>query len=86
MQQKVKKQGIRLWDERTFWNEIIYKSLRSGPKVYRDYIKMFINYLMPESSIVPKSCYLTFCSTIQSLLSYLSKFNLYMCVCDAYTT
>ena len=27
MLQKVRKQGIRLWDERTFWHEIIYKSL-----------------------------------------------------------
>ena len=25
--QKVRKQGIRIWDERTFWHEIIYKSL-----------------------------------------------------------
>ena len=25
--QKVRKQGIRSWDERTFWHEIIYKSL-----------------------------------------------------------
>ena len=25
--QKVRKQGIRFWDERTFWHEIIYKSL-----------------------------------------------------------
>ena len=25
--QKVRKQGIRFWDERTFWYEIIYKSL-----------------------------------------------------------
>ena len=24
---KVRKQGIRFWDERTFWHEIIYKSL-----------------------------------------------------------
>ena len=24
---KVKKQGIRFWDERAFWHEIIYKSL-----------------------------------------------------------
>ena len=27
MLQKVRKQGIRFWDERTFWHEIIYKSL-----------------------------------------------------------
>ena len=27
--QKVRKQGIRFWDERTFWHEIIYKSLIS---------------------------------------------------------
>ena len=27
MLQKVRKQGIRIWDERTFWHEIIYKSL-----------------------------------------------------------
>ena len=25
--QKVRKQGIRFWDERTFWHETIYKSL-----------------------------------------------------------
>ena len=25
--QKVRKQGIRFWDERTFWHEMIYKSL-----------------------------------------------------------
>ena len=25
--QKVQKQGIRFWDKRTFWHEIIYKSL-----------------------------------------------------------
>ena len=25
--QKVRKQRIRFWDERTFWHEIIYKSL-----------------------------------------------------------
>ena len=25
--QKVRKQGIRFWDARTFWHEIIYKSL-----------------------------------------------------------
>ena len=25
--QKVRKQGIKFWDERTFWHEIIYKSL-----------------------------------------------------------
>ena len=25
--QKVRKQGIRFWDERTFWHEIIYKSV-----------------------------------------------------------
>ena len=25
--QKVRKQGIRFWDERTFWHEIIYKTL-----------------------------------------------------------
>ena len=27
MLQKVRKQGIKIWDERTFWHEIIYKSL-----------------------------------------------------------
>ena len=27
MLQKVRKQGIRFWDKRTFWHEIIYKSL-----------------------------------------------------------
>ena len=27
MLQKVRKQGIRIWDERTFWHEIINKSL-----------------------------------------------------------
>ena len=27
MLQKVRKQGIRFWDERTFWHEMIYKSL-----------------------------------------------------------
>ena len=27
MLQKVRKQGIRFWDERTFWYEMIYKSL-----------------------------------------------------------
>ena len=27
MLQKVNKQGIRFWDERTFWHEIICKSL-----------------------------------------------------------
>ena len=25
--QKVRKRGIRFWDERTFWHEMIYKSL-----------------------------------------------------------
>ena len=25
--QKVRKQGIRFWNERTFWHEMIYKSL-----------------------------------------------------------
>ena len=25
--QKVRKQGIRFWDKRTFWHEIIYKSV-----------------------------------------------------------
>ena len=25
--QKVRKQGIRVWNERTFWHEMIYKSL-----------------------------------------------------------
>ena len=25
--QKVRKQGIRFWDKRTFWHEMIYKSL-----------------------------------------------------------
>ena len=27
MLQKVRKQEIRFWDERTFWHEMIYKSL-----------------------------------------------------------
>ena len=27
MLQKVRKQGIRFWNERTFWHEMIYKSL-----------------------------------------------------------
>ena len=27
MLQKVRKQGIRFWEERTFWHEMIYKSL-----------------------------------------------------------
>ena len=25
--QKVRKEGIRFWDERTFWHELIYKCL-----------------------------------------------------------
>ena len=54
----LRKQGIRFWDERTFWHEIIYKSLipillaNREPKVGT---KLFINYLIPECSLVPKS-------------------------------
>ena len=37
MLQKVRKQGIRLWDERTFWYEIIYKS---NPYFWQTYIEV----------------------------------------------
>ena len=30
---KCKEQGIRFWDERTFWHEMIYKRLIPMPKV-----------------------------------------------------
>ena len=33
MLQKVRKQGIRIWDERTFWHEIIYKSGKTSGKI-----------------------------------------------------
>ena len=48
MLQKVRKQGIRFWDERTFWHEIIYKSLI--PTFGSGLPKTFINYLIPECS------------------------------------
>ena len=49
MLQKVRKQGIRFWDERTFWYEIIYKSLiptfgkptEVSQKIYKSLIPTF---------------------------------------------
>ena len=41
--QKVRKQRIRFWDERTFWHEIIYKSLipTFGSPTKLSHAKMF---------------------------------------------
>ena len=76
MLQKVRKQEIRFWDDGTFWHETIYKSLISTfgsfdasgfPKVG---IKLlYINHLMPEFSLVPKS---------YSLFPYFLKLNPYL--------
>ena len=80
--QKVRKQGIRFWDktQRTFWHEIIYTSLiptfgkltaRSEPKVG---IKTYINYLMPECSLRPKTLFLVsllFVALLNSIPTYL---------------
>ena len=66
MLQKVRKQRIRFWDERTFWHEIIYKSLipTFGSPTKLSHAKMFsrpkILFLVSLLFVA-----LTFCSTIE---------------------
>ena len=71
--QKVRKQGIRFWNERTFWHEMISKSLipTFGSLQYVGLPKVGIKLLeiiscqnvLSFQNLIP--CFLTFCSTIK---------------------
>ena len=65
--QKVRKQGIRFWDERTFWHEIIYKSL------IPTFGKPTCQNVLSSQNLIP--CFLTFCSTIESKIQSLLTFE-----------
>ena len=77
--QKIRKQGIRFWDEKTFWHEIIYKSLIptfGKPKWGLNFYKLSHARMFSR----PKILFLVSLIFVALLNSYLLNFIILVCL------